>query len=337
MKNKEQLLYFFLQDKISLSQYDYKFMANLQTMIQRDHRVTTGQATLFDNLISKYKKQLTKCGLDKVELKALAWNSTLVESTSDYTGAYVSLSNDTLKIRVPFNKSFISKFREVKDNAFVWDKESKVYTTGFSTTALKISTQVLHKFFPTVRYDDVLQTIIDELKQYEGFIWNPTLVRSSRRTDTGNLVVMATNAELAAAINEITLSLDPTTLFKLTRMGISVDPALIENDAKLQFAANEVYESEITDIETVIGWMKNIGCDNVVIGRGLRTALNQEQLAKTIEKYGMKPLGPLSYGKLPDGVSMMLQHTSSVHNRNPFMGTISKTVVLKDSRSIGVQ
>ena len=69
MKNKEQLLYFFLQGKISLSQYDYKFMANLQTMIQRDHRVTTGQANLFDNLISKYKKQLTKCGLDKAELQ----------------------------------------------------------------------------------------------------------------------------------------------------------------------------------------------------------------------------------------------------------------------------
>ena len=109
-----------------MSQYDYKFMANLQTMIQRDQRVTTGQATLFDNLISKYKKQLSKLGLDKAELKELEWNSTLVESTAEYTGASVILLNDELTFRVPFNKTFISKFREVKDNTFVWDKERKL-------------------------------------------------------------------------------------------------------------------------------------------------------------------------------------------------------------------
>jgi hypothetical protein len=333
MKNKEQLLYFFLQGKISLSQYDYKFMANLQTMIQRDHRVTTGQANLFDNLISKYKKQLTKCGLDKVELKALDWNSTLVESTTEYTGAYVSLFNDTLNIRVPFNKSFISKFREVKDNTFVWDKESKVYRTNFSTTALKISTQVLHKFFPTVKYCDELSPILTSLAELGSgtTVWNPTLCMVNDK-----LIIAGCNSIIGELVKDMTLSLEPSILFKLNRMGIDIDPAIISDYPKLQFAANNVYEAEIVDVENVIGWMKNIGCENVVIGRGLRTALNQEQLAKTIEKYGMKPLGPLSYVKLPDGVAMMLQHTSNV-GIHSFTGTISKTVVLKDSRPIEVQ
>ncbi len=333
MKNKEQLLYFFLQGKISLSQYDYKFMANLQTMIQRDHRVTTGQANLFDNLISKYKKQLTKCGLDKVELKALDWNSTLVESTTEYTGAYVSLFNDILTIRVPFNKSFISKFREVKDNTFVWDKESKVYRTNFSTTALKISTQVLHKFFPTVKYCDELSIILSSLAELDSGItvWNPTLCMVNDK-----LIIAGCNSIIGELVKDMTLSLEPSILFKLNRMGIDIDPAIISDYPKLQFAANSVYEAEIVDVENIIGWMKNIGCENVVIGRGLRTALNQEQLAKTIEKYGMKPLGPLSYVKLPDGVAMMLQHTSNV-GIHSFTGTISKTVVLKDSRPIEVQ
>ena len=333
MKNKEQLLYFFLQGKISLSQYDYKFMANLQTMIQRDHRVTTGQANLFDNLISKYKKQLTKCGLDKVELKALDWNSTLVESTTEYTGAYVSLLNDTITIRVPFNKSFISKFREVKDNTFVWDKESKVYRTTFSTAALKISTQVLHKFFPTVKYCDELSTILSSLAELESGItvWNPTLCMVNDK-----LIIAGCNSIIGELVKDMTLSLEPSILFKLNRMGIDIDSAIISDYPKLQFAANSVYEAEIIDVENIIGWMKNIGCENVVIGRGLRTALNQEQLAKTIEKYGMTPLGPLSYVKLPDGVAMMLQHTSNV-GIHSFTGTISKTVVLKDSRPIEVQ
>ena len=333
MKNKEQLLYFFLQGKISLSQYDYKFMANLQTMIQRDHRVTTGQANLFDNLISKYKKQLTKCGLDKVELKALDWNSTLVESTTEYTGAYVSLFNDTLNIRVPFNKSFISKFREVKDNTFVWDKESKVYRTNFSTTALKISTRVLHKFFPTVKYCDELSPILTSLAELGTgtTVWNPTLCMVNDK-----LIIAGCNSIIGELVKDMTLSLEPSILFKLNRMGIDIDPAIISDYPKLQFAANSVYEAEIVDVENIIGWMKNLGCENVVIGRGLRTALNQQPLAKTIEKYGMKPLGPLSYVKLPDGVAMMLQHTSNV-GIHSFTGTISKTVVLKDSRPIEVQ
>ena len=111
MKNKEQLLYFFLQGKISLSQYDYKFMANLLGMIQNKDRVTTNQAELFDHLISKYKKQLTKNGYDKDTLKVLPWKTMLVESTPEYTGATVYMLNDDIIISVPFNKGFISAFR----------------------------------------------------------------------------------------------------------------------------------------------------------------------------------------------------------------------------------
>jgi hypothetical protein len=334
MKNKEQLLYFFLQGKVSLSQYDYKFMANLQTMIQREQRVTTGQATLFDNLISKYKKQLTKLGLDKSELKALEWNSTLVESTTEYTGASVFLVDNDLSFRVPFNKTFISKFRDIADNTFVWDKESKLYRTTFSTTAFKIVTQTLHKFFPTVKYCKELSDILTSLAEIESgtTVWNPTLCMVH-----GRLIVAACNPIVGDLIAETKLALEPNVLFNLSQMGIEIDQSIVLDNDKLQFAANKVYEVEIVDVEKVIGWMKNLGCENVVIGRGLRSTINQEHLASMITKYGMKSLGPLSYGKLPDGVSMLMQHTSSVNSRNPFMGSVSKTVVLKDSRPIEVQ
>ena len=158
MINKEQLLYFFLQGKISLSQYDYKFMANLLSMIQNQHRVTSNQATLFDNLISKYKKQLTKNGFDKDTLKALPWKTTVVESTPEYTGASVSLDDDTISIRVPFNKQFISAFRNVKNNTFDWNKDSKTYTAKFNTNAFKIAYTILPEFFHSVRYDQELQS-----------------------------------------------------------------------------------------------------------------------------------------------------------------------------------
>jgi len=332
MTNKEQLLYFFLQGKISLSQYDYKFMANLQTIIQNNSRVTSNQADLFDKLISKYKKQLVKQGLVKEELKELPWKTMIVESTSEYTGAVVSLRDNELNIRVPFNKSFISEFRNVPNNAFGWDKETKSYSAPFGTSALKVAYTVLPKFFSTVRYDDQLQTVIDELKQYQGLIWNPTLTKYS-----GDLIVAAANPIIAELIQDTELTLEPRTIFNLTCMGITIDPKLYEASEKLRFAASSVYEVELTDVENTIGWMKNVGCENVVIGRGLRSTISQEHLSSMIEKYGMRSLGPLSYGTLPDGVSMLMQHTSNVNSRTPFTGQITKTVVLKDSRPIEVK
>ena len=338
MKNKEQLLYFFLQGKISLSQYDYKFMANLQSIIQNNTRVTTNQVALFGKLISKYNKQLIKQGLVKEELTALPWKTLIVESTSEYTGAVVSLLENELNIRVPFNKTFISAFRNVKNNEFDWSKETKLYSAPFSTNSLKIAYSTLPKFFPTVRYDDNLQAIINELKQYEGLIWNPTLINTN-----GNLMIASVTPELSDVLGSIELQSDPRTFFNLSRMGITIDPSLYENDPKKEFAANRVYEVEVTDIENVIGWMRNIGCENVLLGRGLRSLsgarpLNiQETLKNLPEKYGMKSVTGTLFGGLPKGVSMLIQHTSPSNSTGYEVDNISKTIVIKDSRPIEVQ
>jgi hypothetical protein len=332
MTNKEHLLYFFLGGKISLSQYDYKFMANLQTMIQNKSRVTSNQATLFDNLISKYKKQLTKNGFDKDILKALPWKTDIVESTEEYTGAMVSLYGDDLVIKVPFNKPFISAFRQVKNNNFDWDKDSKVYRTSFNTVALKIATTELGKYFSTVRLDDNLSKLVNDISVYDAEVYNPTL-----RVINGNPMIVAINRVLGELTQNMDLKIDSITLHKLSMMGINIDPSVYESNNKLEFASKRVYEVEMDQVETVISWMKNLGCDNVIVGRGLRTHLSQEALYELINKYGMKPLGPMSFGKLPEGVNMLIQHTSTIDVRSAFSGQISKTVVLKDSRPIEVK
>lgn len=332
MNNKEQLLYFFLQGKISLSQYDYKFMANLQTMIRDKNRITSNQAGLFDKLIDKYKKQLTKNGYDVADLQALVWKTMLVESTEEYTGASVSIKDDGLVLRVPFNKTFINSFREIKNNPFVWDKESKLYLAPFSTTAFKIAATKLASYFPSVRFCDESQDILNELDKLSAQIWNPTLIKVQDQ-----LVVAAASPVLAELISEIDLKLDSVTLFKLNQMGVTISPELIASDPKLIFAANRVYEIELTQIETAISWMKSLGCKNVVLGRGLRNIINQDGLTNMVEKYGMKSIGPMSFGRLPDdGLTMMIQHTSNIDSR-AYSGAISKTVVLKDSRPIEVK
>lgn len=331
MNNKEQLLYFFLQGKISLSQYDYKFMANLQTMIRDKNRITSNQAGLFDKLISKYKKQLTKNGYDISGLLSLEWKTDLVESTDEYTGASVSIKDDGLVIRVPFNKTFINSFREIKNNPFVWDKEFKLYIAPFSTNAFKIAATTLYSYFPSVRFCDESQAILNDLAKYEAEIWDPTLTRIGNQ-----LVVAAASNVLAELLSEVELKLDSATLFKLSQMGVAISPELQRDDPRLRFASSRVYEIDLKQVETVISWMKALGCKNVVLGRGLRNIINQEGLTHMIEKYGMASVGPMSFGKLPEGLTMMIQHTSNIDTR-AYSGTISKTVVLKDSRPIEVK
>lgn len=332
MNNKEQLLYFFLNGKVSLSQYDYKFMANLQIMIQNKNRVTSNQSTLFDNLISKYKKQLTKNGLVIEELKALPWKTEVVESSEEYTGATISLYDNDLIIKVPFNKPFITNFRNVKHNKFVWDRDNKFYRAEFSTTSLKLAYDSLPKYFNTLKLDDTIKALIDNVNEYYSEIYNPTLCLIK-----GRPVVLAVNEVLGEMINEMTLNTDATTLFKLSSMGITIHEDIYKNDSRLEFASKRVFEYDIDKVETVISWMKSLGCNNVVIGRGLKTYLHQEKLNELISKYGMNPVGPISYGSLPKGNSMLLQHTSSIDMRNSFTGNVSKTVVLKNSRPIEVK
>ena len=330
MKNKEQLLYFFLGGKISLSQYDYKFMANLQTMIQNNARVTSNQATLFDKLISKYSKQLVKNGFVKEDLKLLPWKTMVVESTPEYTGAVVRLVNNEITIRVPFNKSFIGQFRQVENNNYTWDGTEKLYRAEFNTLSLKVAHTILPKYFQHIKYCDTLRGILDQLYGYKNLVWNPTVVKHN-----GKLLLVACNEILGLLITDNDLEITPQNLFKLKRMGITISEDIYATDNKLKFASSDIYETDIEDMETTISWMRNIGCENVILGRGMRSASWKEELTNLIEKYGMKVYGPMGYGSTIDsGTTMLIQHfsTNDKHMFNP----ISKTIVIKDSRPIEV-
>jgi hypothetical protein len=133
------------------------------------------------------------------------------------------------------------------------------------------------------------------------------------------------------------LKIDDITLFKLSLMGVAIDSSVYESNPRLEFASKRVYEIEIDQIETVIAWIKNLGCDTVIIGRGLRNHMSQESLSELITRYEMNTAGPAAFGKLTKEMTMLLQHTSTIDLRGMFAGQISKTVVLKNSRPIEVK
>ena len=264
MDCKEHLLHFFLQGKISLSQYDYKFMVNLQTMIHNSHRVTSNQADLFDKLISKYAKQLTKAALVKEELKVLPWKAMVVESSPEYTGANVSLDEDIITVRVPFNKTFISSFRAIEDNPFEWIKEEKLYRAPFSTVAFKLLYTVLPKSFTIVNYCETLASILADLKQYEGLIWEPTLIRFNDR-----IVLGAANPVVAEFISNLDLSMTIDTLYAISHFQFPVHPDFYGDDPKLKFAYEYVTEIDIDNVAQVAKWMRSLKVQRVLLDRTL--------------------------------------------------------------------
>lgn len=330
MKNKEQLLYFCLNGNLRLSNYDYKFMANLQTMI-RDHvRVTGNQSVLFTKLMNKYSKQLSKLGIDDAMINDLDWKTPVLESTDDYTSARITISNDEIIIKVPFNKLFIASFKRSETNNFNWNKETKEYRAAFSTSSLKIAVSSVAKYFDKVIYCEQTKSIVDAILAYDAKFWNPTLTRVGDR-----LVVMACNATLASHIQTLQLKADAHTFHLMSLYGIAVDPSLTEDDSFLQFSAQRCPEVEITELETVIDWMKELKCENAVIGRGLTYHASTASIVNSLSERGIcaYTLSQIvSYSEVATNL-MYLQHVST----SPTSLLAHKIIIIKDSRSIGTK
>jgi hypothetical protein len=322
MDSKEQLIYFFLNGKINLSTYDEKFLTNLGIIINTHKRVTTNQAKLFDRLVEKYQRQLNKHSLHYQDLVKLNWKANVVESATQYTNAKVSLVNDNLTITLPFNKNFISAFKNVDDNPFDWNKSDRMYVAKFSTYALKIASVLLPEFF-TVDYSVELLDVLNTLKEYENSIWKPTLCNVN-----GNLMIVAINEMLYDATINIDLKLDIPTLYELSHYGISVDEKLISNEPSLKFANEYVTEVDLDDILQVANWLSKI-TDNVFVPKN---TLYITEMIRVMDRFNIK----VDTMRKKSKQMIELVHSVRKHSSNRVEKT-GKIIVIKNSRPVEVQ
>lgn len=327
MDHKEQLLQFFLQS-IKLSQYDQKFMSNLQLIVHRDNKVTSNQSDLFDKLIEKYNKQLSRYGLVKETMLGLKWKALVVQSSPSYIGARVSIENDRLILKVPFNKTFIAKFREVRNNPFKWERNERCYVAPFTTQGLKVLKENLHKYFSIVQYCSQTESILHSLSEYEAEIWDPTLVKVN-----GNLVVLAINAVLGELLKDVELKDNLATIFTLSRMGVKIHPSLITDD-KTKFASEFITNVDIDDIPKLVEWFAEMGVTHTIMGKGL--TMNKPirySIAQALEKY--KDTFTVPTIEVPP---VLFQYHTNPDTRGYYgEHAISKCVIIKNSRPIEVK
>jgi len=284
LNNKEQLIYY-MATNLRLSRYDIRFLQNLEKISLVKKRITSNQVELVDKLIEKYERQFVKNQMFIKDLAKLPWKTLVVETTDEYTSAHISILNDNLILKTPYNKAFITAFRSLSESSFVWDNTNKYYIADLSTFSLKLAINMVTKFFSEVRYSDNVKKLLDQLSYYKDIkYWTPTMVCAN-----GNYMIACTNNALDESIKHITLNTELTTLAELVTYGIQIDESILRTDEE-RFAGSYNPKIELNNICDIVPWLQNINCDYVsVSGIGLSTNLKfKNDLKQALEKAGIQ-------------------------------------------------
>ena len=284
LNNKEQLIYYMVAN-LRLSRYDIRFLQNLEKISSVKKRITSNQVELVDKLIEKYERQFVKNQMFIKELSKLPWKTLVVETTDEYTSAHIGILNDNLILKTPYNKAFITAFRNLSQSSFVWDNINKYYIADLSTFSLKLAFRITAIFFNEIRFSDNVKKILNQQEYYKDVkYWTPTLVCVN-----GNYMIACTNKALDESIKHITLNTELITLAELVRYGIQIDESILRTDEE-RFAGSYNPKVELNNICNIVPWLQNIKCDYVsVSGIGLSTNLKfKNDLKQALEKAGIQ-------------------------------------------------
>jgi len=284
LNNKEQLIYYMVTN-LRLSRYDIRFLQNLEKISSVKKRITSNQVELVDKLVEKYERQFVKNQMSIKDLAKLPWKTLVVETTDEYTSAHIGILNDNLILKTPYNKAFITAFRNLSQSSFVWDNVNKYYIADLSTFSLKLAFRMTAIFFNEIRFSDNVKKILNQQEYYKDVkYWTPTLVCVN-----GNYMIACTNKALDESIKHITLNTELTTLAELVRYGIQIDESILRTDEE-RFAGSYNPKVELNNICDIVPWLQNIKCDYVsVSGIGLSTNLKfKDSLKQSLEKAGIQ-------------------------------------------------
>jgi hypothetical protein len=280
LKSIEQLLYF-MKGHIQLSRYDEKFIDNISTLIT----ITTNQVVLLHRLIYKYRRQFAQHELFVEKLVDLPWNGiTVVESSPQFTEGHVSLVDDIIYFRCPFNRNFIDEFRKIGLNSYVWNKYKRYYESPYNVYSLKILINTASKFFQTINLCTVTQSLLSEAENYKDIkYWQPTLVKRK-----GRLFIIASNSALDEVLGDLKLSTDAHTLLTLSKHGVMIDESFYHQDEKLKFASEYNTTVDQDDIPKLVDWLKEIECDMAFLSGVNSINISKRKLIEQLDKHDIQ-------------------------------------------------
>lgn len=284
--SKEQVLHFMNKGEIKMSNQDASFFSTIYGLIYRNKQITSNQDQLFNKLLVKHKTQLKRKGFIAAKLCELPWvKANIIASQEDFSKANIKLVDNTLYLRTPFNKKFVSELNGIYANPFVWNTGGRNYQAVFSTRALKIAVNVAKKHFKSINFCPALTEVMSQVPPIEGSFWRPTLVKAKN-----GFYISSCNNILNDKIQNIELNDDPVTFFALSKLGINIDPALIGDNKFAKFAANHYNEVSVNSafnadesIGELAEWLHKLSITKVIIGRE-PNYFSHKKLGWTIKK-----------------------------------------------------
>lgn len=333
---KEHLAYFMQCGMMRLSNYDLKFVQNLHHLATQQKPITTNQIALFDKLVGKYSRQLTKQGFSIETLNQLPWTTPIIQSDPAFTDAFISIDDNKIIFKAPFNKKFIQDFRKLSYNPFEWKRESKRYEAEFGTLTLRLLIKTVHEHYPIVNYCPIICHLLNTLHQFNDVKhWSPTLVKVN-----DNYIISSINEHVYSAIEHISLDDDISTISELSEFGISIDDSVIQDTAKLKFASNFVTEIEVSNIESVINYLQELKCDCIYYAGNIGVFLNRDIRNKISAIIPNQfNLNDMSYNKQAHQFKypVVFQFSSTVSNAKIQTHNIKKIIKIKNSNPIDIK
>lgn len=334
LTTKEQVLHYMIKGEIRMSSQDASFFQTMFGFVFRNKKITSNQDKLLNKLLIKHKTQLKRKGLSASKLCELPWaKATLIDSQEDFVKANIKLIDNTLYLRTPYNKKFIS---ELKNDLFVWHTGSRNYQAPFSTRALKVGVNLVKKHFNEINLCPALTVFLEQVPTIESMFWRPTLVKGK----TGFYIASSNNI-LAEKIQDIELKQDPITFFQLSKLGISIDPLLIGEDKFAKFAAHFYNEFTINSSETydktlmqISDWLCELNISKVVLGKEPRIPSNREmsRAMKRILARNMVVVNEKDHNFKDEAVVINFAGNYS----DEITAKIVKKIVIRDSKPIKI-
>lgn len=322
---KEDVAKYMISGSLHLSKKDFGFFNNLQYLIKDKGQVTSNQAKLFDKLLMKYQRQFKKNGYNHQNFIDLPWKSSVVESKQEFLDAKIYIQNDQICIKSPFNNNFVSNLRKQNPNFFSWDKTNKLYTADISTASFKQAIDLVTKFYKSVKLCPQLQSIFDEIRNYDSTNWNPTYVKNNDIYFIGSI-----NQIIYDKILYLTLDDSPKTLFELSKLGVKVDDEIIKNDDFRRFAAEYKTVVDIESLERMVDWILHLNFDYVHLSRDIMFhKLIYKEISKLLE-------GKILYGSNVPAESVNIIKLSLTSSNSYRDIANNKTVLIRNSRPIEV-
>ena len=292
--------------------------------IKSNNTLTTNQTLLVDKLVTRYSKQMSKCGITTDCYEKLTWTNTPIPTNQQSTTATISVNNYTINLYAPYKKTFISELKRTTHGS-KWHHETKTWTLPLTPHNLKSIIKLTNDNFNKVELDESITKLLNTMNQYSSsLIWNPTLVQ----TQSGLVLICSINEPLYEATNHLTLNTDPRTLSDLVAYGVDVTNvgSVIENRLLRDLATKYTSTVEISDLASAIQCLNELGVQ-CIIGP---SSYIDKTIQRKLDQYNIKFVSIYNY-------KIKLKRTISypVDGQNPKTVVISTLSRAKLSRAYG--